>query len=310
MDEMTTVCELRAGVPNPDRVRLETGRRRLLDAAVKGRRARRLRTDWRLAVAGVAAAITAVAVSATNLGNDPVGEAAKPYTRLYQTGSASKVLEQAAGTVEWMPAPEPEDDQWIYVKSVHAFAANTDPRPKESEYWVRFGTPDLDEGDEDDDHSLREEFRFMSELPDDPEQVLKKVRGFYPTSKESPESRAQHEFRALGLLINSYPVPPEGLAKVYRALAAVKGVAVVDHLVEDVTGREAIALYLKGKGDTGLRNEILIDPVSFAYLGSRYVAAADQKGDGSSGTEWKTGDVISSTAIKEAALVGERGKRP
>ncbi|MER5855696.1 hypothetical protein ABT131_08745 [Streptomyces sp900105245] len=39
--------------------------------------------------------------------------------------------------------------------------------------------------------------------------------------------------RALSVLLESQPIPPQALAKLYRALAAVPGAEVTDHLVRD-----------------------------------------------------------------------------
>ncbi|SEP71377.1 hypothetical protein [Streptomyces radiopugnans] len=87
--------------------------------------------------------------------------------------------------------------------------------------------------------------RLGDGMADDPE--LARIRWFYPSDGGGEpsgdtlrESRDAHHYRAAGVLIKSYPMAHQGLARLYRALATVDGVEVVDHLVKDAAGRDAI----------------------------------------------------------------------
>jgi hypothetical protein len=97
------------------------------------------------------------------------------------------------------------------------------PEPEPQEHWERYADPRFENGKEGDDRSMRERLRFLDELPDDPAAVLKKVRAYYPSGKGDPVSEGEHDMGALSVLFASQPMPPQALAKLYRALAAVPG---------------------------------------------------------------------------------------
>ncbi|NEE38274.1 hypothetical protein G3M53_74360, partial [Streptomyces sp. SID7982] len=83
------------------------------------------------------------------------------------------------------------------------------------------------------------------------------------------EDKDAHSFRALTVLLESYPLPPDALARMYRAMATVKGVGVTDHLIRDATGRQVIAV--TRAYDENSRREVLLDPVDYSYAGQRDV---------------------------------------
>lgn len=324
VDEMKDVREFRAGVPTPDRSRLAGGRDRLT-AAAGGGRARRLRADWRLAAVGAAAALTAVAVLVSGLGGDGRGGAdrAAPAASRAVPGSVTQVMERAASAVERAdPLPTPRDDQWVYEKTFTGDAGSwpksTDRggrKPKPQESWKRFADPRFENGKEGDDRSPREQLRFLNALPDDPAAVLKKARAYYPSGGGQPESEAEHDARALSVLLEARPMPPRALAKLYRALAAVPGAEVTGHLVRDAAGRDAIAVGHDEKGQK-VRREMLIDPRTYQYLGSRWTIVEDYTesfatmGGDIPDRHWKAGDVMMEQALLATAVVDHRGDRP
>ncbi|MGW3669225.1 CU044_5270 family protein [Streptomyces sp. NPDC005141] len=320
VDEMKDVREFRAGAPKPDRARLAEGRDRLSSAAGRGR-GRRLRADWRLAAVGAAAALTAVAVLASGLGGG--GHSGAERTVPAATGSVKEVLERAASTVERAdPPPTPHAGQWVYEKKLSASpevwptsaAAQPEPEPEPQEHWARYADPRFENGKEGDDRSMRERLRFLDELPDDPAAVLKKVRAYYPSGKGSPESEGEDDMRALSVLFASQPIPPQALAKLYRALAAVPGVEVTDHLVRDLAGRDALAVGHDERGQK-VRREILIDPHTYQYLGDRWIVVKDYKdtfpgADDTPDRPWKAGDLVFQNALLATGVVDHKGDRP
>ncbi|MCX4987268.1 MULTISPECIES: CU044_5270 family protein [unclassified Streptomyces] len=323
VDEMKDVREFRAGAPKPDRARLAEGRDRLSSAAGRGR-GRRLRADWRLTAVGAAAALTAVAVLASGLGGGGHNGAERTVPAATRTvpGSVKEVLERAASTLERAdPPPTPHAGQWVYEKKLSArpgmwpksAAAQPEPEPEPKERWVRYADPRFENGKEGDDHSMRERLRFLDELPDDPAAVLKKVRAYYPSGKDDPEP-GEHDMDGLRVLFASQPVPPQALAKLYRALAAVPGTEVTDHLVRDLAGRDAIAVGHDVKGQK-IRREILIDPHTYQYLGDRWIVVKDYKDSFPSGSDtperpWKAGDLIFQNALLATGIVDHKGDRP
>jgi hypothetical protein len=291
MDEMTAVRELRAEAPTARRADLVAGRDRLLREARKGSRARRLRSDWRLASLGAAAAITAAALVVPQVvGGGDAGPGARPgYT--IELGSAKELLNEAADTIAAGPAVTARDGQWVYTKTVETNVTDDErPGPYTDERWTRYADPAMEDGRAGDDHSPREQYAFLRSLPDDSAQVRAKARAFFSATHFS-ESRTEHEYRALTAVISrSYVYDPEGLAKVYRALATIPGVRAAD--VQDAAGRDAIALYLEGDGP---REEVLLDPATWLYSGHRYL---------------DDGEVIISGARLEARVVDGKGERP
>ncbi|MFC9457572.1 CU044_5270 family protein [Streptomyces sp. NPDC056983] len=322
VDEMKDVREFRARAPKPDRARLAEGRDRLSSAAGRGR-GRRLRADWRLTAVGAAAALTAVAVLASGLGGGGHGGAERTVPAGTVPGSVQEMLERAASTVERAdPPPTPHAGQWIYEKKLSASpsiwpesaAPQPEPEPKPREHWTRYADPRFENGKEGDDRSMRERLRFLDELPDDPAAVLKKVRAYYPSGKGNPESEGEHDMRALSVLFESQPIPPQALAKLYRALAAVPGAEVTDHLVRDLAGRDALAVGHDEKGQK-VRREILIDPHTYQYLGDRWLVVKDYKdtfpgADDTPGRPWKAGDLMFQNALLDTGVVDHEGDRP
>lgn len=331
MDEMTKLREWREDAPTPDRARLAPGRRRLLDAAGRGRRRRPLLHDWRLAAGAVAAGVTVLAVLTTNLGGgDPAGEEGSPATGNEEVaaptpvrGSAPELLRQAAAEVADQAPPEPAAGDWVYLRTVEmntTVPEETDPVAKER--WYKYADPEFENWNEGDDHSPRERFEYLAALPGSSDEVLRKARWFYPEDGGRPdtddpgsgrgdEELADWNFRALRVLLDSAPMHPAGQSRVYEAMATIPGLRVADRTVEDAAGRQALAFSLDSgeeSGFSGFRDEVLIDPDTYAYLGTRYVATEDS--DGTDGPEAKKGEVVMGRAVVLSALVDGDGVRP
>lgn len=356
MDETTFVRELRADAPVPDRARLAPGRQRLLDTASSGGRIRRLRSDWRTGAVGAVAAITAATVSATLLvGGGDQGIDASLLSVRGPVGSAKDVLLNAAAMVEDDPVPHPGAKQWVYtressynvtmdensgvmvelgpgeeppvgatpteVPGIGKAVVLKGPGPHEVEEWTEFGNPAAGKETDDDDYSPREIFGRLADLPDDQGQVLAEALRFYPASADIKETPEDHAFRALGLMFTEQPiVQPEGLAKVYRAMAEIPGVKA--SRVTDTLGRELVAVGRRDSSspDADIRM-YLLDPTTGRPAGQRWTAARDgglvtgPGGDGKSiaakgQATWKKGDVVMEDLVLEAELVDKDRERP
>ncbi|MFG2624261.1 CU044_5270 family protein [Streptomyces sp. NPDC048473] len=324
MDEMTQLRELRADAPVPDRSALAPGRLRLTEAVASGRRVRRLKADWRIASVGAAAAITVAAVLGTQLVGAAAPDRSGPAstTGTLRLSSPAEVLNRAADALEKQPAaPEPRDDQWIYTKTVMAQpeGSNAGRFEYDPDSWVPYDNSAAAKNGKDDDYrTSRQVYRAANELPDDPARLLAKVRSFYPTghtAENPPEGQAQHSFRAMGLMVEAYPIAPAALARIYRALATVPGVHVTDHLVKDAAGREAIAITRKEDGRHEQR-EILLDPQDFGYAGMRFVVTEDYEYTPSVGKvkfpseKFEAGQITMSEARVETVVVDTKGEKP
>ncbi|WBB60073.1 CU044_5270 family protein [Streptomyces sp. WMMC500] len=332
MDEMSKLREWRDDAPTPDRARLAPGRRRLLDAAGRRRRRLPLLGDWRVVSGAVAAGVTAVALLSVNLGGDPGGDegvAAAEGGSVVATGTpvqqdAPELLRLAAAEVVDDPVPRPEVGDWVYTREIEMEIGNpADESPSPSEQWFKYADPEFEDWNEGDDHSPRERFEYLAALPEDPDGVLQKARWFYPESGGRPDSEdpgagrsdeelADWNFGALRVLLGSSPMHPVGQSRAYEAMATVPGLRVADTTVEDAAGRQALAFFLDSDGKGGedeFRDELLIDPETYAYLGTRYVATENTE-EADSWPRAKKGEVVISTAVVSAGLVDREGVRP
>ncbi|AZM45395.1 hypothetical protein DMB38_05770 [Streptomyces sp. WAC 06738] len=327
---MTKLREWREDAPTPDRARLAPGRRRLLDAA-GARKRRRLPVlgDWRVVAGAVAAGVTAVALLTVSLGGGPGGEGVSPaggkgevavQTPVHE--SAPELLRRAADAVRDEPVPEPEAGDWVYVETVaENEGAVRAGSPVSREQWYKYADPEFEDWNEGDDHSPRERFEYLAALPEETDEVLQKARWFYPENGGRPDSdhpgagRSDKElaawnFGSLRVLLASAPMHPVGQSRVYEAMATIPGLRVADSTVTDAAGRPALAFYRDAGVDAGFRDELLVDPQTYAYLGERWVATEASDGGGDLKVKAKKGEVVMGSAVIRSALVDGDGVRP
>ncbi|WP_405665009.1 CU044_5270 family protein [Streptomyces sp. NBC_01166] len=323
MDEMTQLRELRAGAPAPDRSALAPGRQRLTDAIAGKRQGRRLRADWRIASLGAAVAVTVAALLGTQLldASDPRSTGPATVAGDLDLSGPAQTLGRAADFLEDLtPPPEPRDDQWIYTRQVigQPEPATGDAQRGKVQYdpdsWTPYGNAAAEKDGSDDDRSARQIYRAANALPADPAALLAEVRDLYPSGADTPESEGAQTFRGLGVLMESYPLAPAALARIYRAMATVPGVEITDHLVEDAAGREAIAVTREEEG-THQRRELLLSPYDYSYAGLRFVVAEDHEmklPEGTEGIDPKltAGDITLTEARTAAAVVDAEGDKP
>ncbi|MFJ6610626.1 CU044_5270 family protein [Streptomyces sp. NPDC091289] len=334
MDEMTQLRELRADAPVPDRAALAPGRARLTDtiAGRGGRRTLRQRADWRITSLGAVVAITAAALFVTQIvdTSDPRQSGPATVAGDLDLSSPAAALGRAADFLERQEVPpEPRSDQWIYLREVNpdqekqwkelpAEVRKKMPWSYSPDSWVRYDDKEKEaENDESDTdyRTARESYQIAADLPEDPEALLAKLREVFPTGSGPdgpPEAEDEHSFRALSVLLQSYPLPPDAMARIYRAMATIGGVEVTDHLIRDASGRQVIAVTRDyDQGDT--RREILIDPVDYSYAGDRDVVTRTHEvsaPDGIEPTVHQRGDILMNIARTRAAVVDAKGQKP
>ncbi|PCG83019.1 hypothetical protein CIB93_27095 [Streptomyces sp. WZ.A104] len=331
MDEMTQLRELRADAPVPDRAALAPGRERLTGTiAGRGRRTFRARADWRIASLGAVVAITAAALFVTQVvdTSDPRQSGPATVTGDLDLSSPSAALGRAADFLDRQEVPpEPRSDQWIYLREENPEQAEQWAElPAEiredmqwsysPDSWVPYDDKAAENDESDTDYrTARESYRIAADLPEDPEALLAKLRKVFPTGSGPdgpPEAKDEHSFRALSVLLGSYPLPPDAMARIYRAMATVGGVEVTDHLIRDASGRQVIAVTRDyDQGDT--RREILIDPVDYSYAGERDVVTRTHevsRPDGIEPTVHERGDILINVARTRAAVVDAKGQKP
>ncbi|MFH8367640.1 CU044_5270 family protein [Streptomyces sp. NPDC018031] len=296
MDELQAVRDMRPSAPEPGVARLAQGRRDLLAAAAaadgpdRGRAPRWLTGSgrpWRLAIPAAVAASVVAGLLAVTPGDQ--GAAREPQAR---TVNVAQVMERAADSVRDHKVTRPRSDQWIYNKT----AVRT-PRYFEDEGWERYDgkqyayrrhgkivvvddTPSAGhkvEGPK----SYEQWYDDIVKLPTDPRKLLARVHSdasfdtlvdTFLDEKTGPPKAL--DFRRLSNIL-SYGValPPELNAALYRALALVPGVEVLEQRVDDAAGRSSLAVRYVHRGpgkDTA--DYLFLDPETYAFRGTGWDA--------------------------------------
>ncbi|MFI8193038.1 CU044_5270 family protein [Streptomyces sp. NPDC085946] len=273
------------------------------------------RVRWLRPAIAAAATATAAAVAFVLLPASGGDASARPPSRatvaLLEDIALAAGHERDYGTIR--------DDQFVYVDSKVSYSRSEDGRttvqpPHRLESWhsvdgTREGLmretgrgdwpldPDARPGEP--GHEVSTSFRHLSTLPTDPGEMYDWLREVAP--RYSGQDTDQAVFVLAGDLIQSAIVPPEQGAALYRAVARVPGVTVVEGAV-DAVGRRGVAI-TRQDPDNPTRDEWVFDPETYEFLGERSVATDDYENV----TE---GTVTSSTAVLRRAVVDEPGRRP
>jgi hypothetical protein len=134
--------------------------------------------------------------------------------------------------------------------------------------------------------------RWLAGLPTDGAALLRYFRDRNPADpKRTQDQRVFEEIQRF-LRYASPIMPPRLRAGLYRALALMPGVVRVPGQV-DLAGRRGIGV---GYDDLTIRNEIILDPRTFAVIGQREV-------------EITTGEVVGLSTV-DFAIVDEAGRKP
>jgi hypothetical protein len=280
-------------------------------AALRVRAARRRpRPRMRLAAVGaLALAIAAAPVVAQNLGT---GGSALPGGAV--PIASAQVLERAAKAAEQAPFVAPRANQWIYLQD--RFTGN-DGRTQTQASWHRAdgeGMAYLDEHGKLHVEDLPwpkgrpkpplESYEGLASLPTDPAALL---RWAYAQDMENGNtSKDGVVFLMFNHVLRGNILPPDLEAAIFRALKQLPGVTLQ---TVDIFGKPAYSLAFT---DDWLREELLIDPQTYAYRGERSTVVKTTKIDPQKAGN-ATGQVTKgSTVIAErlaTAIVDEPGQR-
>ncbi|MFI7705851.1 CU044_5270 family protein [Nonomuraea sp. NPDC049480] len=173
-------------------------------------------------------------------------------------------------------------------------------------------------------------YPFLLSLPADPAALLGRVyeqidaeqarhrEGLYERMKQrygerkakempapvmSAEDRHMRAFQYIALGMSEAVLPPRLRAAMYGAMARIPGVTYAPR-ASDLARRKGVALYRIHGGY--LRDDIFIDPQTYAYLGYRTMAVRDHDDNFST---VKKGQIMNWEALLETAIVAEAGRR-
>ncbi|MBO2452436.1 CU044_5270 family protein [Actinomadura barringtoniae] len=337
-DEITTFREARPDVPPYDPVAKARLRARLLDASEARRspgrapgRASRHTPRRRFLAVGVGAAGVGLAVAAVGsfvvLQNDGTAPARQQPLRMRPVANAMDLANNAAVAAAAKPDDRPRPTQWAYSKST-SVTTKVDggpylklgaARPKlnrPTEVWtraddqqwadIRNGHLSVHQGSE-----AQVNYADVLAWPTDPDKLLaavfKKVSLRDDVRRGGVETRNQYAFMEIEAGMWDKALPSRLRAAMYGALAKIPGTTYEAH-AKDLLGRRGVTLYRVHHGY--LRDEVIIDPKTYEYLGSRsYTIRAykDPSGDNQNAAK---GEVWTWTAQIGVGVFDRPGDRP
>lgn len=152
---------------------------------------------------------------------------------------------------------------------------------------------------------------FIADLPTDPQRMYELLRKNAEGKRDHPDQSIMEDVSGL---LSSGVVPAEVRATLYRALALIPNLEIVDGAV-NLDGRKGTAY---GVTRAGLQQEIVIDPSTGEFIGEREVTTEDSGpivGTDPDGTEHPIGEgtpagTVWSYSAVSTAVVDEIGVQP
>ncbi|MFD9421564.1 CU044_5270 family protein [Streptomyces sp. NPDC060054] len=150
-------------------------------------------------------------------------------------------------------------------------------------------------------HEQSTRYRHLQTLPTTPDAMLTWLRSQGEKGNEERDPDQDAFVLAAGLL-NESLMPPDVSAGLFRATAKIPGVVVVPDAV-NAAGKHGVAVARYDAYNPGLRDELIFDRKTLELIGSRSVAtkATDSI---------EAGQVLSTSAVLERAVVDTKGRRP
>ncbi|MFI6263493.1 CU044_5270 family protein [Micromonospora sp. NPDC051006] len=276
-------------------------------ALVRSTRSGRWRpSGWRLAaVAGLVAVATVGGLVVQTTGDAP------------PTASAAQVLTDAAAAARQQPDLVARPGQFLFVELHVAHRDRPDSGPYISQRlqrWVPVGDEPTwqqrrrsadrpDEWRDDPVSHLPRPPGYFVDLPTDPEQMTRYLRD-QPLTVPLPAGADLEAIRndpqtpfATGMSMLEGYLPPESLGALFQAMAQVPGAQVLPGEMRDAAGRRGVAL--RTPGVFGAHIDLIFDPATHRYLGTRRVLVRDGKES-----------LYSDVAVVRMAIVDRSGQVP
>jgi hypothetical protein len=349
MDELIHVALLRRDLQAEVSLDLAEPARRL-DAEISaaagagaGRPAAAARRRYRyrrpLAIAG--GVLGAAAVGALVVGQSlPGGAAPSPAGPAQHPAAAAPGLAataaqfvayamKAASTTTFDPAP----NQWVYRKveddgpanPAHQGAPGTPSKPISFERWLSgdfqrsagndtgqlvIGRSSWTAGVQLDGWpqlTFPTSYKFFNSLPTDPAALTQLIASANKVDATTVAGGTVI-FNAVQGLMQSFVLPPQLDAAFYGVLAKLPGVT-FDSSVKDLSGRTDAGFSITREGY--FKDEIMVSPTTFAYLGLQDIAVADHTNVALDGTyHIVPGQILAWQAVLASGIVDQAGQRP
>ncbi|MQY08913.1 CU044_5270 family protein [Actinomadura macrotermitis] len=285
-----------------------------ITAATDRRTAPSRRMTFRLVAAGgVAGALVAGAVVAT-------GGGGPSHPAPAQASETQQVLNVAATFALKKPFTAPRPGQWVYTETRfrrsgvpgrgQVIKPGSPLKTQVDRTWVRADGKVMALYDQGKLVTSATggaaampptDYATISKLPTDPDGMLA-----WFSKQKTPNQGNEGAFQMLGsLLLNNGALPPAQTAAAYRAMAKIPGVT-VDRTAKDATGHKAISVSFLIEG--WAKDEILLDPSTYAYRGHRTTVAQDHTLP--DGGRFLKGAVESYSVLVAAGVVDRPGLRP
>jgi hypothetical protein len=269
-----------------ERAGAETGAA-VVHLAAAPARSRSRRMGRRVVAVGAAAAVMATAFMVLeNVGGTSGDGRPDPIVPglSVPAANAAEVLERAASTSAAKPEFEPpRDDQWIYTAER---MTGSDGEPITQQQWARAdggahawideaGKLQIQTMEPPSDHPARrgilEGYRLVASLPTDADALRQWA---YDRANENwsngPNSTSEEEiFLFFNHILRGNVMPPELEAAIFSVMSDLPGLTIED---VEMFGSPAIAV---GYESDWLRDEILLDPRTYQYVGERSTVTRD-----------------------------------
>lgn len=154
-------------------------------------------------------------------------------------------------------------------------------------------------------------YQYLDSLPTDPAALESVILANNPPGGYIPTRTAAIFYAIDNLLTNGEVwgavIPPKLSAALYRILRELPGVRFESDT--DLAGRNGLGFYVVTEGY--IKQELVIDPLTYTYMGFKDVAIKDHWATGTDGTRFiKRGQVLGWEALLGSAVVHRPGQLP
>jgi hypothetical protein len=293
------------------------------------------------AASGAAALVAAVAVALVQHPEPIAGHPGRSAVHVpRRPASAAELVAYATRVAEAAPAFNPQPHQWAYFKRLTAASSAGDAgelqgRPNRvvtNQMWLRVDGHQLAflrhgklvieqaSGRQPGGarYSIRwmgalggfpdSSYKYLDSLPADPAKLRAIIAAGLKTENFVVGSGSVATFNAISDLMQNRVLPPRLRAALYGVLAALPGVR-FDRSVTDLAGRHGLGLYTFQEGY--LKQEIVINPKTYAYMGDQSVAVRAHTIVAADGTvRVRKGQVLGWNAVLSSGIMQRAGQTP